>query len=55
MKKIFIAIIITLVIAFSLSGCVEHRYYHQNHRHSEGYYQHHPRRVHTGVGIEIHN
>ena len=54
-KNILNVVIVTLVIAFSLSGCVEHHYYRQNRRHSESYEHHHHRSSHTGVDIEIHN
>jgi hypothetical protein len=53
-KNIFIAIIATLVIGFFLSGCVEHHYYQQNHRHSEGYnHRHH--RTSSELDVRIHN
>ena len=37
LKTIFAAV----VIGFFLAGCVEHRYYHENHRHSEKYESRH--------------
>ncbi|MFI5186649.1 MAG: hypothetical protein ACHQF0_07995 [Chitinophagales bacterium] len=56
MKKIVLKVVfVTLFIAFFLPGCVEHRYYRQNHRHSESYEHHHHRSPHTGVDIDIHN
>ena len=44
---------IAIIVAF-LSGCVEHRYYAEHHRHTPRYYHRHnmpePR-----VEVEIHN
>jgi hypothetical protein len=55
-KNAFNAVIITLVIAFSLSGCYEPRYYHKNGHHSREYYQrHHHRTPPPGVHFDIHN
>jgi hypothetical protein len=55
MKKLFNTIIIILVVVFSLSGCVEHRYYHDNDRHRDNYNHRHHRRTHTGINVNIHN
>jgi hypothetical protein len=53
-KGIFNTILVALVIVFSFSGCVEHRYYHENHRHSEGYYHRHHRQ-NPEIDVHIHN
>lgn len=54
-RNVFTAIIISLLFAFSLSGCVEHHYYEQNHRHTDGYYHRHHRTPPKGLQIDIHN
>jgi hypothetical protein len=51
-KNIVNTIIITLVIVFAFSGCVEHRYYRQNNSHSKKYYQRNPHRT-PPPGIDI--
>jgi hypothetical protein len=53
-KGIFHTILIALVIVFSLSGCVEHRYYHENHRHTDRYnHRHH--RTNAEIDVHLHN
>ncbi len=54
-KKIFNAAVIFLVIAFTLSGCMEHRYYQQNHRHTTEYYGRHHMTPPPEVDVRIHN
>ena len=53
LKKIPSLFAIAIIVAF-LSGCVEHRYYAEHHRHTPRYYHRHnmpePR-----VEVEIHN
>lgn len=53
-KGILNTAIIGLVIAFFLSGCMEHRYYRDNNRHSDRYNQRHHRNE-PGVDVRIHN
>jgi hypothetical protein len=52
--KSFLSILIISAMALGMSGCVEHRYYHEHRRHTPGYYHRHnmpePR-----VDIDIHN
>lgn len=58
MKKLLNTVIITLVIVFSFSGCVEHHYYQQNNRHRDNYnhrYHHRHSRTHTDIDLNIHN
>lgn len=45
-------LIIFLLAAFALGGCMESRYYRQNNRHSDGYQRRHMGRP-EGVRLEI--
>jgi len=56
MKKTALSFsLIILIIVFSLSGCIEHHYYQQNHRHSEGFEHRHHRSSHTDLRVDVHN
>jgi hypothetical protein len=52
--KSFLCLLIISFVAICMSGCVEHRYYREHHRHTPRYYHRHnmpePR-----VDIDIHN
>jgi hypothetical protein len=50
-KKLLTAALAIVAIAFTMTGCIEHRYYHQNHRHSPDYERRHQPRV----DVNIHN
>jgi PBP1b-binding outer membrane lipoprotein LpoB len=52
-KKVFRPMILILGIAFFLSGCAEHRYYHTYHHHSPGYSRVSHKQQSSGVGIDI--
>jgi hypothetical protein len=43
------------VMGFFASGCMEHRYYQENHRHSPEYDHRHSRTHSPGVEVEAHN
>ena len=54
-KKLFNAIF-GAVVVLSFASCAEHRYYRQNHRHTDEYYhRHHQAPPPPGVDINIHN
>jgi hypothetical protein len=41
MKKNLLAILVMLTAVVTISsGCYEHMYYHEHHRHSDRYYHH---------------
>ena len=51
-KKSFYSIALTLAILFTFTGCAEHRYYQQNHRHTDEYeHRHHSER---SLDIDVH-
>jgi hypothetical protein len=54
-KSTYLNFIIFLTIAFSLAGCAENRYYHQNHHHSPEYSQRHNEPPEPGVNVDVHN
>jgi hypothetical protein len=41
------------IIAFSLSGCYESHYYHQNHYHTRGWYDNHHTPPPAGVNFDV--
>jgi hypothetical protein len=54
-KKIGCLLALSISLTLFLSGCVEHRYYHEHHRHSPEYYHRHHMPPPAGVDIDIHN
>jgi len=55
LKSILGACLMAGVLVFSISGCVEHRYYHQYHHHSPDYYNRRHMAPPPGVSVDIHN
>jgi hypothetical protein len=59
MKKNIIKKIIGLALflgaVMSFTGCVEHRYYHEHHYHTRGYYDRRHEAYPAGVEFNIHN
>lgn len=47
------AVIISLLVAFALTGCMETRYYRKNNRHSHGYYQRRHMSPPPGLQIDV--
>jgi len=55
-KNLFSTAILSLVVAFFLTGCgVEYQYYHTNHRHSPEYENHHHSEHVNSVEVEVHH
>ena len=52
-RKLSGVIIVTLTIAFSLIGCYETRYVHDNNHHTRGWYGHHRASPPAGVTLEV--
>lgn len=49
--KSFMPVFLIVMSVFVVSGCVEHRYYHEHHRHSPEW----ERRHQPHVDVNIHN
>lgn len=53
-KSIPYIIVLSIIIAFVFSACMEPRYYRINHRHSERYERHHHRHGEPGIDVRVH-
>lgn len=51
----FLLVFVIVVMVVFASGCMEPRYYHEHHEHSDRYYHQHPHRHRAGLDINIHN
>jgi len=55
LKRIVGAFFLLSTISIFMTGCIEHRYYRENHHHSPDYEHRHHRTTGAGVDVEIHN
>jgi hypothetical protein len=55
LRKVIGAVTLLAIIAATASGCVEHRYYHEHHYHTRGWYDGRHQSYPAGVNFEIHN
>lgn len=57
LKKTLAVLSLLSIMAFTMSGCVEHRYYHRYHHHTRGWYDRHHEAYPAGVdfSVDIHN
>jgi hypothetical protein len=53
-KIIGLALFLGMAI-MSFTGCVEHRYYHEHHYHTRGWYDSRHQSYPAGVNFDIHN
>lgn len=54
-KKIAGLVLLSGIIVVSFTGCVEHRYYHEHHYHTRGWYDNRHQPYPAGVEFDIHN
>jgi hypothetical protein len=54
-KNILGAFLLLVLAGIFSTGCVEHRYYHEHHYHTRGWYESRHQAPPAGVEFDIHN